>query len=71
MKRLIFCIKQAALLTETEATAVLRLYRAGDNFSSEAANHYGGNKNVIKDAIKRRHAIRKVFKNFKKEGLIK
>lgn len=55
LKRLIKAMCRAACLSPFEARAVIRMHRLGYDYSCEAANHYGGNKRVIQDAIRMRH----------------
>jgi hypothetical protein len=48
--RLLANMRWAAMLSNGEALACLRDYRAGDKYSGEAVNHYGGTVAVVKAA---------------------
>ena len=48
-------IKWTALLSDSEAAACIRDYRAGLPYSSEAVAHYGGPKRVLETAWRVRH----------------
>lgn len=60
-ERLIKLLRHQCSLTMTEACAVISAYRSGTNYSSEAANHYGGNSVCLKDAIKARSRVYKTL----------
>lgn len=56
--RLIRAMRWAACLTPGEAVCAIYLYQMGDDYSSEAVNHYGGNRAVIRDAFHGRATVR-------------
>jgi hypothetical protein len=49
--RLLRAMKWVAVLSDGEAEACLRDYKAGLDYSGEAVNHFGGTKAVIERAI--------------------
>lgn len=61
--RLISLLKYQCNLSVTEACAIISSKRSGSEYSSEAANHYGGNTRCLKDAIKARHRVYKNLAN--------
>ena len=62
--RLIWCLMWAACLSEGEASACIRDYRAGLAYSGEAVNHYGGTKAALRRASRAR--VRHVYASFQR-----
>lgn len=56
--RLVFAMRWASTLCETEAAAAIRDYRSGLEWSGEAVNHFGGTRAVLHAAITARHRAR-------------
>jgi hypothetical protein len=56
--RLLRAMKWVAVLSDGEALACLRDYKAGLAYSGEAVNHFGGTKKVIERAIACREPAR-------------
>ena len=56
---LIKAMKWAAILCEYEAIYAIRDYKAGDDYSGEAVNHFGGIRAVLTTAYQCRHYIAK------------
>jgi hypothetical protein len=55
--RLIRLMKEIARLSGSEAAACIRDFKAGQRWSSEAINRYGGTRKVATDAWKYRREI--------------
>lgn len=51
-------MKFVALLTNGEATACIEAIKRGDEWSSEAVDHFGGTRAVLEAAWRRRHVVR-------------
>jgi hypothetical protein len=56
--RLLRAMRWVAVLSDGEALACLRDYKAGFDYSGEAVNHFGGTKTVIERAIACREPAR-------------
>lgn len=58
--RLARMCKWVAILSDGEADACIRDYKAGIQYSSEAVNHFGGTRAVVERAIAVRFVVRKI-----------
>jgi len=56
--RLINALTRQGILSRSEAQACIEAFKAGRNYSSEAVNHYGGVKRMMRDAIHYRNVGR-------------
>ena len=61
-RRLLAAMKWAAILTESEAEACIEHYRLGLPYSSEAVDHFGGTRAVMRAAARfnTRQAVRRL-----------
>lgn len=61
LPRLTACLQWQGILSNSEADAAIRAIRRGDEFACEAVNHYGGPTRLVRDAIRNRHATRRLY----------
>jgi hypothetical protein len=62
-------VKWVGILSDGEADACIRDYRAGLPFSGEAVNHFGGTKAVVNRAVAMRCVLRDMWERERQELL--
>lgn len=67
--RIAAAVKWAGILSTGETECALRDFRAGDNWSGEAVNHFGGTKKLIQVAFACRHLHRRGCRVFRVETI--